>query len=95
VVLRDMLTGKKRFSEFLTSPEKITTSVLTDRLTLMERHGLVVKEPYQVRPMRFEYTLTRKGEALLPLLQQMSRWANHFIPDTWIPPESFMTRTIA
>ncbi|NQW12145.1 MAG: helix-turn-helix transcriptional regulator [Alphaproteobacteria bacterium] len=94
VILRDMLTGKKRFSEFLDSPERITTNVLTDRLVLMEAAGLVAKTPYQLRPRRFDYVLTPKGEALLPVLQEVSRWANRFMPDTWTPPPSFMNRKV-
>ena len=95
VILRDMLNGKKRFSQFLESPERITTNVLTDRLKLMERASLVSRELYQLHPKRFEYVLTKKGEALLPMLQEMCRWANRFIPATSVPPESFMTRKIA
>ena len=92
VVLRDMLTGKKRFSQFLESPERITTSVLADRLALMEAAGLVTKTPYQLRPKRHEYLLTKKGLGLLPVLQEMCRWANRFMPETWTPPRSFMRR---
>jgi DNA-binding HxlR family transcriptional regulator len=94
VVLRDLLIGKKRFSQFLESPEEIATNVLADRLALMEQAGLVTKAPYQLRPKRFEYSLTPKGEALLPMLQDMCRWANHFIPGTWTPPDSFMRRKV-
>jgi DNA-binding HxlR family transcriptional regulator len=92
VILRDLLNGKSRFSQFLASPERITTNILTDRLAAMESAGLVKKSAYQERPMRFEYTLTRKGEALLPILQEMCRWANVHIPGTWTPPASFMAR---
>lgn len=92
VILRDLLTGKSRFSQFLTSPEKITTNILTDRLASMESNGLVTKEAYQKNPPRFTYALTRKGEALLPVLQEMCRWANAHVPETWTPPKSFMTR---
>jgi DNA-binding HxlR family transcriptional regulator len=95
VILRDMLNGKRRFSQFLDSPEKITTNVLTDRLALMERAGLVKKTAYQFRPKRFEYAPTRKGEALLPMLQAMCRWANRYVPGTWTAPESFMRRTLS
>ena len=94
VVLRDLFIGKTRFSEFLTSPEKITTSVLADRLAGMERSGLVTKSPYQLRPKRFAYALTQKGEALLPVLQAMCRWANRYEAGTWTPPERFMTRKV-
>ena len=94
VIMRDMLTDKRRFSEFLDSPEKITTNVLTDRLAQMESAGLIAKTPYQLRPKRYEYTLTEKGEALLPVLQEICRWANHYIPGTWTTPESFMRRQV-
>jgi len=93
VVLRDLFFGKTRFSQFLKSPEQIATNVLSDRLALMEQAGLVTKTPYQLRPKRFEYRLTQKGEALLPVLHEMCRWGNRFLPDSWVPPESFMKRT--
>lgn len=92
LILRDMLNGKRRFSEFLESPERITTSVLSDRLAQMEEAGLVSRTPYQQRPPRFEYALTEKGEALLPVLQEICRWANRFMPETWVPPKRFMKR---
>lgn len=94
VVLRDLVTGKSKFSEFLASPEKITTNILTDRLASMESSGLVTKTAYQDHPPRFAYTLTRKGEALLPVLQAMCRWANAHMPGTWTPPASFMARKV-
>ena len=94
IILRDLLIGKKRYSEFLEAAEGIATNVLSDRLTLMEQAGLVTKVPYQLRPKRFEYELTEKGEALLPVLQEMCRWANHQLPGTRTLPESFMTRKI-
>ncbi|MEP3115611.1 helix-turn-helix domain-containing protein [Nisaea sp.] len=90
VILRDMLTGKSRYSEFLASPEGITTNILADRLTKMEVHGIVSKTPYQMRPKRFSYELTDMGRELHPVLQEICRWANRHIPDTWVPPESFM-----
>ncbi len=92
VIVRDMLTGKKRFAEFLDSPERITTNVLTDRLNRMEQGGLVQKTAYQTNPLRFEYELTAKGTALQPILQDMCRWANEHEPQTWTPPRSFMNQ---
>ncbi|WP_300297421.1 helix-turn-helix domain-containing protein [Ferrovibrio sp.] len=92
VILRDMLNGKSRFAEFLDSPERITTNILTDRLVQMEEFGLVKREAYQSRPMRYAYRLTAKGEGLLPVLQEICRWANRHIPGTWVPPKVFMER---
>jgi len=92
LVLRDLLIGKKRFSEFLDSPEKISTNILTDRLGRMEETGLVDARLYSNRPKRFEYTLTEKGEGLLPVMQELCRWGNNFLPGTIVPPGSFMKR---
>jgi DNA-binding HxlR family transcriptional regulator len=90
VLLRDLLTGKSRFGQLLESPERITTNVLADRLNRLEAFGLIKKREYSKHPPRFEYLLTDMGAGLLPALQEISRWANRYIPDTWIPPEMFM-----
>ncbi len=90
VLIRDLLNGKTKFKEFLESPERITSSVLTARLTHMIACGLISKTPYQQRPVRFAFTLTPKGEALRPALQEMCKWANYFYPYTWVPPDTFM-----
>ena len=90
VIVRDMVNGKRRFGELLASPEGIPTNILADRLKRMEAQGLVRKQPYQERPRRNEYLLTDKGAGLLAVLQAMCRWGNAHIPDTWIPPASFM-----
>jgi DNA-binding HxlR family transcriptional regulator len=90
VILRDLVNGKRRYSEFLSSPERITTNILADRLGKMEQAGLVERRLYQTRPRRFDYVLTRKGAGLHPLLVAMCEWANTHYPGTWVAPESFM-----
>jgi len=94
VILRDLMIGKKRYSEFRASPEEISTNILADRLSMMETSGLITAKPYQQRPMRLEYELTDKGLGLLPVLQELCRWGNKYIPDTWVPPSSFMDRKL-
>lgn len=90
VILRDMINGKSKFAEFLTSPELITPSVLTKRLKAMEEGGLIVQKQYSERPKRFEYHLTDMGRALWPILRQLCLWGNEYIPGTWQAPEKFM-----
>ena len=90
VILRDMINEKSRYSDFLASPERITTNILADRLTKMAAHGLTTKQLYQQRPKRYEHLLTQKGRDLLPVMQAMSRWSNKHLAGTWIPPEKFM-----
>ena len=92
VILRDMLTGKQRYGQFLDSPEGIPTNILADRLKRLEANGIISKTAYQERPRRFAYSPTQLGESLLPVLQAMCRWANVNFPETWTPPASFMKR---
>ena len=94
VILRDMLIGKSKYGEFLTSPEGIPTNILAERLKRLTGLGLIEKTPYQDRPVRHAYRLTERGEALLPVLQEISKWGNRFIRDTWTPPAAFMKKRI-
>ncbi len=95
LILRDMFLGKRRYSDFLGSAEKITTNILADRLVKMERAGLISKKPYQERPVRHEYRLTPMGRALLPVLQQMSLWAARYVDGAAAPEDTLMSRAIA
>jgi DNA-binding HxlR family transcriptional regulator len=90
VIVRDMFVGKTRFAEFLASSERITTSVLADRLEKMEAAGLTTKTAYQQHPPRFEYRLTEMGKGLLLPLQALCSWGNQYLPGTMYPPMGFM-----
>lgn len=94
ILVRDMLVGKTRFGEFLVSPEGITTNILADRLKRLESWGVVERSTYAERPPRYDYRLTAKGRALLPVLQEMARWANRHVPGTARAPDAFMERKV-
>jgi DNA-binding HxlR family transcriptional regulator len=89
VIIRDMLNGKSRFNQFLDSPERITTTVLTKRLEAMVLHGLAEKRQYQAHPPRHHYVLTEKGVALNKVLLAICDWGNSNYPSTWKAPEGF------
>lgn len=90
LILRDLFMGKTRYGEFLESPEGITTNILAERLKRLTENGIVDKRPYQDRPARYEYVLTKKGRALHPVLKQVVIWAEKYVPDVWEAPDSFM-----
>ncbi|MEW8506672.1 MAG: helix-turn-helix domain-containing protein [Candidatus Thiodiazotropha sp.] len=80
LVVRDLLSGKKIYGEFLASFEKIPTNILAERLKRLIEHEIVVKSPYQERPIRYEYVLTHKGKELGPVLRAMVQWGEKHIP---------------
>src|SRR5262245_38589634 len=87
LVIRDLLfVGKRRFSEFLSSPEGIPTNLLSDRLRRLEESGVVTKTPYQLHPARYEYQLTPKGRDLFPVLRALMEWARSHVPGVALPP---------
>ena len=92
LVIRDLFLGKRFYREFAKSPERIPTNILADRLKRLEAQGLLRREPYQERPIRYAYSLTPKGEDLLPVLAEIVVWANRHIPGTAKPPPELLAR---
>lgn len=79
LVVRDLFSGKKTYSQFQNSPEKIPTNILADRLKRLVEQGIIDKQPYQSRPMRYEYLLTPKGKALGTVLKVMKEWGEEYL----------------
>ncbi|MGB2252790.1 MAG: winged helix-turn-helix transcriptional regulator [Flavobacteriaceae bacterium] len=75
VVVRDIFNGKKSFGEFLASPEKISTSVLTSRLQLLERSGIAQHVLSKSDKKVKLYYLTDRGIDLFPILYEMIYWS--------------------
>jgi DNA-binding HxlR family transcriptional regulator len=74
LVIRDLIRGKHRYSEFLGSSEGIPSNILAERLRRLRAAGLVRAQRYSARPPRLEYHLTAKGEDLRPILRAMVDW---------------------
>lgn len=91
IVVRDMCLGKSKYCDFQASPEGIPTNILASRLRGLEESGLLVKRPYQDKPVRYEYFLTPKGADLLPVLQQLVLWTQKHVEGCIEPPENFLT----
>jgi DNA-binding HxlR family transcriptional regulator len=86
LVVRDLVLGKRRYQEFLSSPEQIASNILADRLKQLEASGLVTRQAYQDNPARYEYRLTKKGEGLRPVLDTLIDWGRKHFPGTKVFP---------
>lgn len=78
LILRDLSVGPRRFSELERSVGSINPRTLSQRLDDLEQHGIVARHSYAEAPPRTEYTLTKKGRDLLPVLKAMSAWGNQY-----------------
>ena len=78
LIIRDLLTGTKRFCELKKSVKGITQKVLTAKLRELEELGLVNREVYQQTPPKVEYSLTDIGYSLLPDLDSLKDWGKDY-----------------
>ncbi|MDP3956927.1 MAG: helix-turn-helix domain-containing protein [bacterium] len=74
LIIRDLLHGKKRFGELLVSLSGISPRTLSARLDELERSGVIKKKVFREIPLHVEYRLTKRGESLHAILDQMSKW---------------------
>ena len=78
LILRDLLTGTKRFGQLKKSVTGITQKVLTSNLRAMEDAVLLTREVFAEVPPRVEYTLTDTGYSLKPILDSMYSWGENY-----------------
>jgi len=78
LVLRDLISGTKRFGELKKSINSISQKVLTQQLRSMEEDGLVNRKVYAEVPPKVEYSLTEDGLSLKPVLESMYAWGDQY-----------------
>jgi DNA-binding HxlR family transcriptional regulator len=71
LLIRDLAEGSRRFCELERSLEGISPRTLSLRLRALEDEGIVERHTYPEVPPRVEYALTAKGDALVPLIDDM------------------------
>lgn len=78
LILRDLISGTKRFGELQRSIGKVSQKVLTSNLREMEADALVERQVYAEVPPRVEYSLTELGRSLKPILDTLWAWGERY-----------------
>ena len=81
LVIRDLAEENKRFCELERSLEGISPRTLSLRLRCLEENGIVERHTYPEVPPRVEYALTDKGEALVPLIEDMRSYGRNWLDE--------------
>jgi DNA-binding HxlR family transcriptional regulator len=79
LVIRDLAAGHTRFCELERSLEGISPRTLSLRLRALEEEGMVERRTFPEVPPRVEYSLTAKGRALLPLIEDMRSFGREWL----------------
>ena len=79
LILYQLLQGTKRFGELQRSIPAVTRHMLTTQLRELERDGVVHRQVYAEVPPRVEYSLTKFGQDLEPVLLSLLSWGEQYI----------------
>jgi DNA-binding HxlR family transcriptional regulator len=74
LIVRDLLTGPKRFSELRAALDNVSAKTLTDRLRALEHQGILTRTVHAEIPPRVVYKLTEQGQSLQSVLYAMLQW---------------------
>src|ERR1700743_1701788 len=81
LIIRDMMVGgKKSFRDFMEIEEGIATNILTTRLTMLLKEGIISKEKDPSNKLKLIYGLTEKGIDLMPVLMAIGKWGIKYQP---------------
>jgi DNA-binding HxlR family transcriptional regulator len=79
VILHDLSEGPRRFTEIEHACSGISPRTLSERLHLLEAEEIVSRESFGGSPPRVEYALTAKGQAMLPIIEEMNRFGHAWL----------------
>jgi DNA-binding HxlR family transcriptional regulator len=83
IILSALMQGPMRFNEIKRAVPGVSDRVLTERLGEFQALQLVSRTVTDATPLRIEYALTDRGEAMRPAITELTRWAEQNLsPDT-------------
>ena len=87
IILRELLSGTRRYGSLHRAIEGVTHKMLTQQLRELERDGVIHRKVYHQVPPKVEYSLTSVGLELAPILQAMHAWGSSLAPGAASFPE--------
>ena len=79
LLVRDLSEGRSRFCELERSLAGISPRTLSLRLRALEEEGIVERQTFAEVPPRVEYSLTEKGQALIPIIDGMRNYGERWL----------------
>ncbi len=79
LILKVLIGKPLRFSELAEQLDVVSDRVLSERLKELEQEGIVERRVLAEPPIRVEYSLTEKGEALAPVIEAIEAWSHRWI----------------
>ncbi|UVI31766.1 winged helix-turn-helix transcriptional regulator [Paenibacillus spongiae] len=78
LIIYVLLGGPKRFKEIKEQIPDMSDKMLTDRMKELEHCQILKRNVYPEMPVRIEYELTEKGQALKPVIESIQSWGEQW-----------------
>jgi DNA-binding HxlR family transcriptional regulator len=78
LILCELFTGTKRFGELRNGLTGISPKILSKRLRILEKQGIIERTVYSETPPRVEYSLTKLGKSLNPIIESLREWGTQW-----------------
>lgn len=81
LIIRDLVSGVKRFNQLERSLHGISPKTLSERLRSLEEEGVILRQTFAEVPPRVEYSLTEKGLDLVYIIDSMRTFGQRWLYD--------------
>ena len=85
ILIRDLFLERTTFTEFMNSPEKISSNILSDRINKLQKYNII---EYRLHPQNRkvkQYYLTKSGIKLYPLIYDLIIWSKQHLDMKYLP----------
>ncbi len=79
IIIRELLSGSKRFGEIHERLGGVSTRTLTEKLKRLEVQKIVIRLEFKEKPPHVEYLLTAKGKGLKKVVSALSEYGEKFL----------------
>ncbi|MCL2020462.1 MAG: helix-turn-helix transcriptional regulator [Oscillospiraceae bacterium] len=91
LILWHLIDGTRRFGELRKLIPQATQKMLTQQLRELEGDNLIIRKVYPVVPPKVEYSLSKLGKSITPILEEMRKWGTEYMKKNGIEANCFMT----
>lgn len=79
IIIKELLSGFRRFGELCESLEGVSTRTITQKLKQLEDQKIIIRTEYRTKPPHVEYSLTEKGKGLKKVVDSLLKYGEKFL----------------
>lgn len=84
-IVYELIQGTRRYNEIQRALPQATPRMLSKQLKELEEDGVINRVLYPVVPPKTEYSLTEMGQTLVPIVELLCKWGEHYFELAGVP----------